>query len=382
MAAATQRLNVMGNDACALGAVAAGCRFFAGYPITPSSEVAERLSRELPKVDGVFIQMEDEIASMGAVIGASMGGVKAMTASSGPGFSLKQENLGYAAGAEIPCVVIDVMRGGPSTGMPTRPSQGDVMQARWGTHGDHAVIVLAPASVKEIYEQTIRAFNLTERLRVPVVVLFDEVIGHLLETVELLDPATLDLAGRKWAAGPRETYLPYAQTDDLIPAMARPGDGYRCHTTGLTHAETGFPTQDPETVERVTRRVLDKLTHHRELVESYEALDTADAEVLVVAIGISARAARRAVKSARQKGVKAGLFRPITLWPFPEDRFREAAAGAAAVVVPEMNAGQLSLEIERLAPAGTTVSPLNRIDGEPVSPLEIAARIEELAGHG
>ncbi|MDH3919543.1 MAG: 2-oxoglutarate synthase, partial [Rhodospirillales bacterium] len=185
MAAATQRLNVMGNDACALGAVAAGCRFFAGYPITPSSEVAERLSRELPKVDGVFIQMEDEIASMGAVIGASMGGVKAMTASSGPGFSLKQENLGYAAGAEIPCVVIDVMRGGPSTGMPTRPSQGDVMQARWGTHGDHAVIVLAPASVKEIYEQTIRAFNLTERLRVPVVVLFDEVIGHLLETVEL-----------------------------------------------------------------------------------------------------------------------------------------------------------------------------------------------------
>jgi 2-oxoglutarate ferredoxin oxidoreductase subunit alpha len=266
--------------------------------------------------------------------------------------------------------------------MPTRPSQGDVMQARWGTHGDHAVIVLAPSSVKEIYEQTIRAFNLSERLRVPVVVLFDEVIGHLLETVELPDPASLDLAGRKWATGARESYLPFEQTDDLIPAMARPGDGYRCHTTGLTHAETGFPTQDPETVERVTRRVLDKLAHHRELVEAYEALDTADAEVLVVAIGISARAARRAVKSARQKGVKAGLFRPITLWPFPEGPFLEAAAGAAAIVVPEMNAGQLSLEIERLRPSGTKVSPLNRIDGEPVSPLEIAARIEELAGHG
>jgi 2-oxoglutarate ferredoxin oxidoreductase subunit alpha len=311
-----------------------------------------------------------------------MGGAKAMTASSGPGFSLKQENLGYAAGAEIPCVVVDVMRGGPSTGMPTRPSQGDVMQARWGTHGDHAVIVLAPASVKEIYDQTIRAFDLTERLRVPVIVLFDEVIGHLLETVELRDPAFLDLAERKWATGPRETYRPFEQTEDLIPAMARPGDGYRCHTTGLTHAENGFPTQVPETVERVTRRVLDKLARHREIIESYEALDTADAEILVVAIGISARAARRAVKAARQKGIKAGLFRPITLWPFPEGPFREAAEGAAAIVVPEMNAGQLSLEIERLGPSGTRVSPLNRIDGEPVTPQEIAARIEELAGHG
>jgi 2-oxoglutarate ferredoxin oxidoreductase subunit alpha len=382
MAAAAQRLNLMGNDACALGAVAAGCRFFAGYPITPSSEIAERMSRELPKVDGVFIQMEDEIASMGAVLGASMGGVRAMTASSGPGFSLKQENLGYAAGAEIPCVVIDVMRGGPSTGMPTRPSQGDVMQARWGTHGDHAVIVLAPASVKEIYEQTIRAFDLSERLRVPVVVLFDEVIGHLLETVELPDTASLELVERKWATGPRESYRPFEQTEDLIPAMARPGDGYRCHTTGLTHAESGFPTQVPETVERVTRRVLDKLALHRETIEAYETLDAADAEILVVAIGISARAARRAIKAARQKGVKAGLFRPITLWPFPEEPFRAAAKGAAAIVVPEMNAGQLSLEIERLCPSGTTVSPLNRVDGEPVSPQEIAARIEELAGHG
>jgi 2-oxoglutarate ferredoxin oxidoreductase subunit alpha len=256
------------------------------------------------------------------------------------------------------------------------------MQARWGTHGDHAAIVLAPSSVMEIYEQTIRAFNLSERLRVPVIVLFDEVIGHLLETVELPDPASLELAKRKWAEGPRETYLPFEQTEDLVPAMARPGDGYRAHMTGLTHAETGFPTQVPETVERVTRRTLDKLAHHREIIESYEALDTADAEILTVAIGISARAARRAVKSARQKGVKAGLFRPITLWPFPEEPFREAAAGTAAIVVPEMNAGQLSLEIERLCPSGTKVSPLNRIDGEPISPLEIAARIEELAGHG
>lgn len=376
-----QRQNLQGNHACALGAIAAGCRFFAGYPITPSSEIAERMARELPKVDGMFIQMEDEIASMGAVLGASMGGAKAMTATSGPGFSLKQENLGYAAGAEIPCVVANVMRGGPSTGMPTRPAQGDVMQARWGTHGDHAAIVLAPASVMEIYEQTVRAFNLSEALRVPVVVLFDEVIGHLMETIELPAPGSHELAERKWANGPREGYLPYAQTEDMIPAMARPGDGYRSHTTGLTHGEGGFPTQDPDQVARAQNRLLGKLAHHRERVEAYETFDIEDAEILVVAIGISARAARRAVKSARERGVKAGLFRPVTLWPFPEKPFREAAAGAKSILVPEMNAGQLSLEVERLRPSGAAVSTINRIDGEPVSPQQIIDRIGELAGH-
>jgi 2-oxoglutarate ferredoxin oxidoreductase subunit alpha len=380
MSANAQSRNLQGNDACALGAVAAGCRFFAGYPITPSSEVAERMARELPEVDGLFIQMEDEIASMCAVLGASMGGVKSMTATSGPGFSLKQENIGFAAGAEIPCVVVNVMRGGPSTGMPTRPAQGDVMQARWGTHGDHPIIVLAPATVKEIYEQTVRAFNLSEAYRVPVIVLYDEAIGHLQETVELPDPASLRLAERKWAVGPRETYRPYGETEDLIPAMARPGDGFRAHTTGLTHAEDGFPTQDPEEVDRIMRRLLGKLDRHRRDIEAYEALYCEDAEILVVAIGISARAAQRAVKSARREGLKAGLFRPITLWPFPAQPFREAAAGARVVLVPEMNAGQLSLEVERLCPPGASVSTINHVNGEPIAPGKIAARLEELVG--
>ncbi len=371
--------NLQGNHACALGAIAAGCRFYAGYPITPSSEVAERMALELPRVDGIFIQMEDEIASLGAVLGASLGGLKAMTATSGPGFSLLQEHLGYAAGTEIPCVIVDVMRGGPTTGMPTRPSQSDVMQARWGTHGDYPVIVLAPASVAEVWSETVRAFNLSERCRVPVVVLYDEVVGHLIETVELPDPDTLEPVERRWASGPREAYQPYAAGDDAVPEMARPGDGYRSHMTGLTHAEDGFPTQDPATVDRVMRRLLQKLDRHRDLIESFETVGCEDADVLVVAYGITARSARRAVAEARQEGIRAGLFRPVTMWPFPERAFREVAGRARAVLVPEMNAGQLCLEVERhCAPAGG-VERLGRIDGQPIEPAEILKRIRELA---
>ncbi|MBI3994145.1 MAG: 2-oxoacid:acceptor oxidoreductase subunit alpha, partial [Candidatus Lambdaproteobacteria bacterium] len=254
---------LQGNQACALAAVAAGCRFYAGYPITPSSEIAEWMARELPLVDGVFIQMEDEISSMGAVVGASLGGAKAMTATSGPGFSLKQENLGYASLAEVPCVVVDVMRGGPSTGMPTRPSQADIMQARWGSHGDHPLIVLAPASVREIYEQTVRAFNLSETLRTPVVLVYDEVIGHLRETVHVPASGTLALTPRKWAPAPPAPHLPYASNGDGVPAMARYGDGHRTHTTGLTHSETGFPTQEPQAVARMMARLLGKFDLHR-----------------------------------------------------------------------------------------------------------------------
>jgi len=372
--------DLQGNQACALGAVAAGCRFYAGYPITPSSEIAEAMSVELPKVGGVFIQMEDEIASMGAVLGASMGGAKAMTATSGPGFSLKQEHIGYGAGAEIPCVIVDVMRGGPSTGLPTRPSQGDVMQARWGTHGDHVVIVLAPASVPEVFNETIRAFSLSERLRVPVIVLYDEVIGHLVETVEIPAPGSVEVADRKWATGDPAGFRPYAVTDDLVPPMPRPGDGYRTHTTGLTHVESGFPTQEPEKVAALAGRLLGKLDHHRALIESCEAEQCDDAEIVVCAIGICARAARRAVKAARAAGIKAGLFRPITLWPFPEQALRQAAAKAHTVLVPEMNAGQLILEVERLCGGGAKVAGIARVDGEPVEPAEIEAKIRELAG--
>ncbi len=367
-----------GNHACALGAVAAGCRFFAGYPITPSSEVAERLSRLLPPLDGVFVQMEDEIASMAAVIGASMGGVKAMTATSGPGFSLKQENLGYAAGAEIPCVIVDVMRGGPSTGMPTRPAQADVMQTRWGSHGDYPIIVLAPASVREIHDETIRAFALAERFRTPVVVLYDQAIAQLTETVELPEPGEAGRVERRWASGPRESHQPYASGEDGVPPMARPGAGYRTHTTGLTHAESGFPSQNPEVVARNQTRLQTKLDRNRAHIDSFETLGCDDADVVVVAIGISARSARRAVAMARERGVRAGLFRPITLWPFPEDALRAAASRARAVLVPEMNAGQLRLEVERVLRA-TPVSGLNRYDGEPIAPAEIAQRVGELA---
>ncbi len=370
--------NLQGNAACALGAIAAGCRFYAGYPITPSSEIAEWMAAELPRVGGIFVQMEDEIASMAAVIGASLGGMKAMTATSGPGFSLKQENLGYAVMAEVPCVIVDVMRGGPSTGMPTRPSQADVMQARWGTHGDHPSLVLAPHSVAEIYSETIRAFGLAERLRTPVVLLYDETLGHLIETIATEPPPPEALLERKWAEGPRREYRPYAAGEDLVPAMARPGDGHRAHTTGLTHDETGFPTQDPERVARLLDRLLGKLEHHRALIEKVDRVETEDAELLIVAIGIAARAAKAAVGALRRQGVKAGLFRPVTLWPFPEEGFRSAVATAKTVLVPEMNAGQLVLEIERLAPAGVTVHRLGRYDGEPIAPEEIVAAAREL----
>jgi 2-oxoglutarate ferredoxin oxidoreductase subunit alpha len=374
-----QRQSLQGNQACALGAIAAGCRLFAGYPITPSSEIAERMAKELPRVEGVFIQMEDEIASMAAVLGSSMGGVKSMTATSGPGFSLKQENIGYAALAEVPCVIINVMRGGPSTGMPTRPAQGDVMQSRWGTHGDHPIIVVTPSSVQEIYQQTIRAFNLSETYRVPVIVLYDEAIGHLVDTVDLPDPDSIEIHDRKWATGPAEDYLPYEPDEDGIPPMPLPGDGYRTHTTGLTHLETGFPTQVPSEVTRVISRLLDKVERHRDAIEQFELTHCDDAEILVVAFGITARASERAVNIARESGIKVGLMRPVTLWPFPERKLKELARQVSHVLVPEMNAGQLILEIERLCPDAVTVSGINRFDGEPINPGEVLEKIKEIS---
>ena len=374
-------VSLAGNRASALGAVAAGCRFFAGYPITPSSEIAETMARELPRAGGVFVQMEDEIGSLAACIGASLGGEKAMTATSGPGFSLMQENLGYAAITETPCVIVNVMRGGPSTGMPTRPSQGDIMQSRWGAHGDHPIIVVAPASVQEIYTETIRAFNLAEEFRTPAIVLYDEVIAHLIESVELPAKAEIVTVERKWAAGTETGYRPFAVTDDLIPVMSRPGEGLRVHVTGLTHTQEGFPTQKPELASRAVQRLLDKIEWRRDRIEKVEALQTDDAEVLIVAIGIVARAARRAVADLRSQGVKAGLMRPVTLWPFPEAAVRAAAAKARKVIVPEMNAGQLALEVERLAAAPNKVQRINRIDGEPISPAEIVAEVLQALAH-
>jgi len=369
---------LQGNHACALGAIAAGCRFYAGYPITPSSEVAERMARELALLDGVFVQMEDEIASMGAVIGASLGGSKAMTATSGPGFSLMQENLGYAAMTETPCVIVNVMRGGPSTGMPTRPAQGDIMQSRWGTHGDHPIVVVTPASVREVFDDTVRAFEMSEWLRVPVVVLYDEVIGHLLETIRLPDPGAVTPVERSWAEGPRADYRPYAVGADLVPPMARPGDGYRVHTTGLTHAETGFPTQSPAVAGAALDRLLQKIEHHRDRLEAWEATACEGADLIIVAVGIAARAAKRAVRDARAAGLRVGLFRLRTLWPFPERSFREVVAGAKHVLVPELNAGQLVLEVERLTAGRVPVRRLNRFDGEPIAPADIVTKVEGL----
>lgn len=372
-----QLVPLYGNQACALAAVAAGCRFFAGYPITPSSEIAEHMSHELPKVDGVFIQMEDEIASLAAVIGASMGGAKSMTATSGPGFSLMQENLGYAAMTEVPCVIIDVMRGGPSTGMPTRPAQGDLMQARWGTHGDHPIIALVPASVQEIYSETIRAFNLAEQYRVPVVVLYDQIVAHLLESIEVPDARDVTTVNRKWA-GAETGFAPYAETPDSIPPMACPGDGHRVHTTGLTHSPEGFPTQKPGVADRAVIRILEKIEKHRDAIEKCEALHVDDADILIVAVGITARAARRAMQTLRDKGMKVGLLRPVTLWPFPERALREAAVRAKHIVVPELNTGQLVLEVERIVGDRKRITSLARIDGEPITPDELAARIGEI----
>ena len=320
----TSRQNLQGNHACALAAIAAGCRFYGGYPITPSSEIAERMSLELPRVGGVFIQMEDEIASMGAVIGASMGGAKAMTATSGPGFSLKQENLGYAAMTEIPCVIVNVMRGGPSTGLPTRPAQGDIMQARWGTHGDHPILVLTPArcarstsrrSARSIWPSSCarRSFCCTTK---PSGIWSKPSIFPIRPRIER--------AERKWATGPREDFLPYADPGDGIPAMARPGDGYRCHTTGLTHGEHGFPTQNPADVDRMMQRLLGKLDRHRDLIDALR--DAACRRCRGAGGGASASPpAPPAAPCGRRapQGVRAGLFRPITLWPFPEQAFRE-----------------------------------------------------------
>ena len=317
---------IQGNRACALGAIAAGCRFFAGYPITPSSEIAEILSRELPKLGGRFIQMEDEIASIAAVIGASVGGLKAMTATSGPGFSLMQENIGYAVVAEVPCVVVNVMRTGPSTGLPTSPSQGDVMQARWGTHGDHPIIALAPATVREAFDLTVTAFNFAEKYRTPVFVLMDEVVGHMRERVELPDPESISIVNRDMPGVPPEWYEPFGTSPSDVPPLAPFGEGYRYHITGLLHDPRGFPTERLDEVQPWVERVFRKIDRNLDEIAMWNADGIEDARSLVVAYGSTARSARQAIKIARARyGRKVGLLRLKTLWPFPEEAVESAA---------------------------------------------------------
>jgi len=369
---------LQGNEACAQGALYAGCKFFGGYPITPSTEVAEVLSVELPKVGGKFIQMEDEIGAMASVIGASLTGSKVLTATSGPGVSLKQELIGYACIAEVPCVIINVMRGGPSTGMPTGPGQSDVQQAKWGTHGDHAAIALVPASCQEIFSETVRAFNLAEKYRMPVQVLFDEIVGHSRERIEFPEPGELEVIDRQTPTVAPEQYKPYDTSFGDVPPLAAFGSGYRFHVTGLNKAQDGFPTTKASLVDDEQRRQLRKVDAAQAEIEKNEEYLTDDAEVVIFAYGSTSRSARYAVNELRKEGIKAGLFRPITLWPFPEKRVAELAKKAKAIVVPEMNLGQMVLEVERVAKGDCKIGFLGRVDGEPINPGQIIAKVKEV----
>ncbi len=369
---------MQGNEAAAEGALAAGCRFFAGYPITPSTEVAEHLARRLPEVGGKFIQMEDEIASMAAIIGASLTGKKSMTATSGPGFSLKQENLGYAALTEVPVVVINVQRVGPSTGMPTSPAQGDVMQARWGTHGDHPIVAISPASVDETFEAAVHSFAISEKLRVPVVLLIDEVIGHLREGVRVRDESEIEEEMRKGPTVAPEEYLPYRDDGTGVPPMANFGEGYRYHMTGLFHDETGFPDMSADNAQGLMNRLMSKMEQHRGIYEWVQETQTEDAEVLVVSYGSSARAASRAVQQAREAGLRVGQLRVVTVWPFPEERLKAFRGHVDKVLVPEMNMGQLRLEVERVMGDSAEVVGIHRADGELFQPEQIYREIREV----
>jgi 2-oxoglutarate ferredoxin oxidoreductase subunit alpha len=373
-----RRLLIQGNEAVAEGALLAGCKFFAGYPITPASEIAEIMSYRLPKAGGTFIQMEDEIASMGAIIGASLAGVKSMTATSGPGFSLMQENLGFACIAEVPCVVVNVMRGGPSTGLPTNPAQGDVMQARWGTHGDHPIIVLSVANVEDCFHVTVKAFNLSEKFRLPVIVLSDEIVAHTRESIRMPDPEEVEVVDRTKPDMPPEWYIPYQDNPRGVPPMAPFGEGYRYHVTGLIHDVRGFPTQRPDEIEPFIGRLFRKVTQGFPEIMMTRPLMMDDAEVGVVAYGSVSRSARRAVTLAREHGVKAGLLELVTLFPFPRPPVEAVLKQCRAVLVPEMNMGQISREVKRVNQGVSRVEKHNRIDGQFITPEEILARLLSL----
>ena len=373
-----KKLLLQGNEAMVEGAIAAGCRFYAGYPITPASEISERMSYRLPQVDGTFIQMEDEISSLGAVIGASLAGVKSMTATSGPGFSLMQENLGYACMTEVPCVIVNVMRGGPSTGLPTSPAQGDVMQARWGTHGDHPIIVLSVASVSECFSIIVTAFNLSEKYRVPVIVLSDEVVAHSRETFTIPPADSIEVVDRIAPNVPPEWYKPYEDNSRGVPTMSSMGDGYRHHVTGLVHDADGFPTDKPGEIEAFTKRQFRKITNGFFEIQITKKFNLEDAEIVVIAYGSVARSARHAVAMARAKGIKAGLIQLVTIFPFPKNTVVNVMRQCKAVLVPEMNMGQISREVKRVNPGTTEVFKYNRIDGQLITPQEIFEEIQKI----
>ena len=360
-----------GNQAIAEGAIAVGCRFYAGYPITPSTEVAEILSDRLPEVGGAFVQMEDEIASMAAILGASLGGLKSATATSGPGFSLMQENLGYAVGSEIPCVVINVQRVGPSTGLPTKAAQGDIMQARWGTHGDHPIIALSPGSVQDCFDLTVKAFNFSEKYRTPVILLADALVSSLVEKIAIPDSDDLEVYDRpKPTASPKD-YKAFAYTKGGVEPLANFGEGYRYHVTGLSHNEKGFPTEDSELVSEWWDHMHSKIDDNLDDILLCEEKELVDAEIAMIAYGGTAMAADHAVSIARQQGIKLGLLKLQTIWPFPEERVRKLFKDTGRIIVPELNFGQIRGEVERLNTGIATVEGINKADGNQITPSEI-----------
>ena len=370
---------MQGNEAVAEGAIAAGVTFFAGYPITPSTEIAEQMAKLLPKIGGTFLQMEDEIGAMGAILGASLAGAKVMDATSGPGFSLKQELIGYAACAEIPCVVVNVQRVGPSTGQPTAPSQGDVMQARWGTHGDHPIIALSPWSVRESFDLAVMSVNYAERFRSPVILLTDEIVGHLRENVVLPTADELDIYPRRLPKKTRaEGYQPFAVGEDLVPDVARFGDGYRIHVTGLLHDDTGFPSGSPVVTETMLHRLHEKINRVGEEIIHTEEHFMEDAEYAVVSYGGTARTAYEAVRAARADGIKVGFLRLKTIWPFADAAIGRLADRVKKILVAELNYGQLVGEVTRAA-HGTPVRPCLKYNMLDFTPQEIAAAIREMS---
>ena len=372
---------MQGNEACAEGALAAGVNFFAGYPITPSTEIAETMAKLLPQRGGKFVQMEDEIASMGAILGASLAGSKVMDATSGPGFSLKQELIGYAAIAEIPCVLVNVQRVGPSTGQPTAPSQADVMQTRWGTHGDHSIIVLSPWSVRETFDATVMAVNYSERFRTPVILLMDEIVGHLREKVELPEASEINIYPRRKPKKTRaEGYQPFAPETDLVPNVADFGEGYHIHVTGLIHDETGFPVGSPKVTEESIRRMHEKIAKAGEEIIHTESYLLDDADYAIVSYGGTARTAFEAVENARKKGIKVGMLRLMTIWPFADAAIERLAEKVKGIMVAELNYGQLVHEVERAAKGKCAVELCGKYNMQTFTPKEIEIALDKFVG--
>ncbi len=366
-----------GDHACCEGALAAGVRFAAGYPITPSTEVVERFAARVPTVGGTFIQMEDELAASITLQGGVWAGAKAFTVTSGPGFSLMMEHIGYAAMTETPCVFVDVQRGGPSTGLPTLPAQADMMQARWGSHGDYAVIALCPNSPQECFDLTIKAFNLSEEFRVPVMFMMDEVVGHMTEKVVIPPADQIEIVPRKHTKESVEEFQPYKTNGDLVPEIAHAGEGYRFHVTGLTHDERGYPNMTPQTQDKLVRRLQNKITSAADRIAMFEEAHLKDADVVVVSYGITSRVAQRAIDTAREQGLRVGKLRLITAWPFPEKKIRQLAGRVKAFVVPELNLGQMALEVERAAAGRAKTFSLTHAGGGVHRPEDILKVIVE-----